>query len=139
MPRQHREFQSRLDEAERLRLYTQSSVSKHQALGSSLAKAESKLQHWKQEAKAGAENIERAEKEKDEAKQEAKVALLAAMAVGEANARAKDELTRARDALAAAEEDGRKLEAEVARLLIERMSLLLELEASRDEVPALHS
>ena len=53
-------------------------MSKHQALGASLAKAESKLQNWKREAK-----------------QEAKVAQLAAMAVGKAKARAVDELTRA--------------------------------------------
>ena len=54
-------------------------------MGASLAKVESKLQHWKQEAKAGAEKIERAEKERDETKQEAKVARLA---VGEGKARA---------------------------------------------------
>ena len=128
-----------LDDAERLRLYAQSAVSMHQALGASLAKAESKLQHWKHEAKVGAEKIERAEKERDEAKQEAKVARLAVMAADEAKERVEDELTRARDALAATKEDRRGLEAEVARLSVERMSLLLELEASRDEVSALHS
>ena len=40
---------------------------------------------------------------------------------------------------ATVEEDGCWLEAKVACLTIERMSLLLELEASRDEVSALHS
>ena len=40
MVRQHREFQSWLDDAERLWLYAQSAVSKHQALDISLAKAE---------------------------------------------------------------------------------------------------
>ena len=65
---QYREFQSRLEDAERLRLYAQSAVSKHHALNAFLAKAESKLKHWKQEAKAGAEKIERVEKERDEAK-----------------------------------------------------------------------
>ena len=40
------------------------------------------------------EKIERAEKERDEAKQEAKVARLATIAVGEAKARAYDDLTR---------------------------------------------
>ena len=68
MARQHREFQSRFDDVERLRLYTQSVVSKHQALDASLAKAKSKSKHWEREAKAGAEKIERAEKERDEAK-----------------------------------------------------------------------
>ena len=67
------------------------------------------------------------------------MARLAAVAVGESKVRAEDNLTRARDALAAAKEDGSKLEAEVARLAVERMSLLLELEASKDEVSSLHS
>ena len=55
------------------------------------------------------------EKEKDEAK----VARLAAIAVGETKARPEDDLTRVRDSLAATEEDGHELEAEVARLTIE--------------------
>ena len=59
MARQHRDFRSQLDDAERLRLYAQSAVSKHQALEASLAKAESKLKRLKQEAKDGAEKIER--------------------------------------------------------------------------------
>ena len=60
------------------------------------------------------------------------MARLASVAVGEAKARAEDDLTRVRDALAAVEEDGHGLEAEVARLKVERASLLLEVEASRD-------
>ena len=56
------EFQSRLDDVKKLRLYAQSTVSKHQALDAALAKAESKSKHWKQEAKAGEE------KERDKAK-----------------------------------------------------------------------
>ena len=39
----------------------------------------------------------------------------------------------------AVEEDKRGLEAEVARLTVERMSLLLEFEEFRDEVSTLHS
>ena len=50
-----------------------------------------------------------------------------------------DGLARVLDALAAAEEDGRESEAEIARLAIEKMSLLLELEASKNEVSSLHS
>ena len=83
--------------------------------------------------------IERTEKERDEAKQEAKVARLASMTAGEAKVRVEDELTRARDAMVVAEEDGLGLEAEVFRLSVERTSLLQELEESRDEVSALHS
>ena len=67
------------------------------------------------------------------------MARLVAIVVGEAKARAEDDLTRIRDALATAKEDERRLEAEVARLTNKRASLLLELEASKDEVSALHS
>ena len=41
--------------------------------------------------------------------------------------------------MAATEEDEHKLEAKVARLMVEEMSLLLELEASKDEVSSIHS
>ena len=50
------------------------------------------------------EKIEWVENERDETKQEAKVARLASVAMGKVKARVKDDLTRARDALAAAEE-----------------------------------
>ena len=83
-----------------------------------MAKAKSKLKRLKQEAKVGAEKIERAKKERDGTKQEAKVARLAAVVPGEAKARAEDDLTRVRDALAATEEDRRGLEAEVARMTV---------------------
>ena len=68
MARQHREFQSRLDDTKKLRLYAQSVVSKHQALNTSLAKAKFKLKHWEWEAKTGGERTARTEKERDEAK-----------------------------------------------------------------------
>ena len=91
---QHREFQSQVDDVERLRLYAQSTVSKHQALDTSLAKIESNTKYWKQEAQAGAKKIEWVEKKRDKAKREAKMARLAAMAAGEAKARAEDDLAR---------------------------------------------
>ena len=68
MARHHREFQSRPDDIEKLGLYAQSAVSKHQALDASLAKAESKSKHWQREAKADVEKREQAEKERDKAK-----------------------------------------------------------------------
>ena len=64
---------------------------------------------------------------------------LMAVAAGDANARAEDDMSRALDALAAAKEDGHRLEAEVGCLAVEQTSLLLELEASKDEVYSLHS
>ena len=51
------------------------------------------------------------------------MARLAVIAAGDAKARVEDDLARILDALAAAEEDGRKSEAEIARLVIEQTSL----------------
>ena len=68
MARQHREFQSQLDDVKKLQLYAQSAISKHQALDTSLAKAMSKSKYWEQEAKANGERIAQMEKERDEAK-----------------------------------------------------------------------
>ena len=78
------------------------------------------------------------EKERDEAKWETKVTRLTTVVAGDAKAMAEDDPTRARDALATTEEDGCRLEIEVALLEVERTSLLLELEASKDEVSSLH-
>ena len=56
---------------------------------------ESKLKRLKQKAKACAEKIERVEKERDEAKQEAKVDRLATVVAGEAKAKEEDDITKA--------------------------------------------
>ena len=71
----------------------------------------------------------------EEAKQESKVACMAAIEVGEAKARVEDDLARVLDALVDAEEETHRLEAEIARLEVERMLLLLELEASKMRCP----
>ena len=81
------------------------------------------------------EKIERAKKETDEAMQVAKVACLMAVAVGDAKARAENDMSRALDALEIGEQDWCRLEAEVAHLAIEQMLL----EASKDEVSSFHS
>ena len=60
-----------------MQLYALLAVSKHQALDAALANAESKSKHWKREA---------------EAKQEAKVARLLVATIGDAKARAEDDL-----------------------------------------------
>ena len=57
MARQHREFSSRLDDAEKLRLYVQSAASHHQTLTASLAKAEASSERWEKEARDGAEAL----------------------------------------------------------------------------------
>ena len=67
------------------------------------------------------------------------MACLIVVEASDAKARAEDGLTRARDALVATEENWCRLEVEVAHLEVERTSLLLKLEASKDEVSYLHS
>ena len=59
---QHREFQPQRDDAERLYLYAQSVMYKHQALNASLTKAKSKSKHWKKEAKASVEKLSKQRK-----------------------------------------------------------------------------
>ena len=59
---------ARLDDVEKLWLYAQSAISKHQALDACLAQAKSRSKHWEQEAKAGVEKIAGVDKERDEAK-----------------------------------------------------------------------
>ena len=74
MTYQHREFKSRLRDAESLRLYAQSVVSNHRGLSASLAKAESRSRCWEMEAKEGVEKMARAKAESDAARHEASMA-----------------------------------------------------------------
>ena len=108
-------------------------------MDASLAKAKSRSKQWEHEAKAGAEKIAGAKKERDEAKKEAQVARLAAIAAGDAKARAEDDLARVQEALMVVEEARRKAEAETACLEVERTSLLLKLGVAKDEVSSLYS
>ena len=73
-------------------------------MDASLAKVKSKSKQWELEAKVDKEKVTRMEKERDEAKHEAKVALLAASTTGDARARVKEDLARVQEALVAAEE-----------------------------------
>ena len=74
---------------------------------------------------------------RDEAKEEAQAAQLAAIMVGDAKEPVEDELARVQDALTVVEEARHMDEAEVARLEVERTSLLLEIGATKDEVSSL--
>ena len=74
------------------------------------------------------------ENERDEAKEDAQHARMATVAASEAKAWAENDLDKVRDALAVAKEAKCKADAETARLEVERTSLLLELEAAKDEV-----
>ena len=62
------------------------------------------VEHWEKEAKEGTESVIQAKKERDEAKQEARVAQLLATSAGDAKAKVEADLTNALNSLAAAEE-----------------------------------
>ena len=79
------------------------------------------------------------EKERDEAKEEAQHAQIAAAEASDVKPLVKDKLARVQDAMAVAKEAKRKAEAEAARLEVERTSILLEIRAAKDEVSSLHS
>ena len=61
--------------------------------------------------------------------------------MGDTKALVEDKLARAQDALVVAEEGRHKAEAEAeaTHLEVERTSLLLEIEAAKDELSSLHS
>ena len=139
MTYQHREFQSKLRDAERLRLYAQSAVSDHSALSAALAEADSRSQCWEKKAKEGVEKVARAEAERDVARHEASMACMDADAAGSARAKVESELARVQNASAVSEEARWKAEDKASRLAVERFSLLLELGASKDEVSALQA
>ena len=106
----------------------------------------SSSEHWEKGAKDGAESVIQAERERDEAKQEARVAQLVATTAGDAKARVEVNLTKALNSLAVMEQGERRseaeiahLEAELARVEAKWMSLSLELEASKDEMSSLRA
>ena len=94
MAYQHREFRTRLREAERLRLYAQSVLSDRKALSASLMEAESKSRRLELEAKETAERAARAEAERDVACYEVAMARLEIDATGNAQVQMKFELGR---------------------------------------------
>ena len=61
------------------------------------------------------------------------------VAVGNAKARAEDDLATVQDALVMAEEARSKVEADTTRLEVEQTSLLLEIGEAKDEVSYLQS
>ena len=104
MARQHRELQVKLEDAKKMRLYAGSTTSKHWTLEESLSKAKSWFKHWERKAKEGTVRTTSAEKERNEAKEEAQVARLAAVVAGDVKAKAEGDLARVQDALAVLEE-----------------------------------
>ena len=75
----------------------------HQTLTASLSKAESSLERWEKKAKDSATSVIQAEKDRDEAKQEARVAQLVVVIVEDAKTRVEVDLNKALNSLAAME------------------------------------
>ena len=94
MTYQHQEFQTRLRDVKRLRLYAQFVVSNHRALSASLAEAKSSSQRWENEAKESVEKMARAEAERDAARHDASMARMDADAIRNARVKVESELAR---------------------------------------------
>ena len=145
--RQQREMHERLEDAEKLRLFSRVASEKQKALESSLEEAQAASQaleasleeakfeakRWERLAGGEAERASRAEGERDAARREALTSRLAAEAAGDAKARVDDELARVRISLISEEERGREAKAEIARLKVEYASLQSSLEEHQRE------
>ena len=103
-----------------MQCYANSATFKHKALDDALGKARDKSKYWEWKAKKGTERATTTEKERDKAKEEARVARLDAAVADDTKARVKVNLARIQDALAVVEEAMCKEKAEVARLEVEK-------------------
>ena len=105
-------------------------------LSASLAETASRSWWWEKEAKEGVEKVAQAKVERDAASHKASMARMDADAARSARMQVESELVRVQNALAVSEEARRKAKDEASRLAVEPVSLLLELETSKDEVSA---
>ena len=154
MALQHHEFELRLRDAERLRLFVQAGMAEREMHNASLKKAELACRCLELEARESAERAARAKAERDTARHEAAMANLAiegafntraqiesklarvqnALALTEeARWRAEQEHGAAHEALATAGEACKKAEEENDHLADEKLALVIELGALKDE------
>ena len=112
MALQHHEFELRLREAERLRLYVQSGMAERETQSSSLKKAGLTCHRLELEAKESAERAARAEAERDAARHEATMAKLQIEGVVNTRAQVESELIRVQRALAVLENARLRAESE---------------------------
>ena len=154
---QHHEFELRLRDAERLQLFVQAGMVEREIQSASLKKAELECCSLELEARESAERAARAEAKRDAACHDAVMAKLAtegavntraqiefeldrvqrAFALAEeARRRVQSEHGAAREALAVAGEACKKAEEENSRLADEKLSLVIELGAVKDEFAA---
>ena len=87
MSLQHREFITRLRDAERLRLYVESGLSIGESLDASLKEAQLTVRRLELEAKEAADREARAETERDAARHEVAMVCLETEAAGSARTR----------------------------------------------------
>ena len=157
MSLQHREFVNRLRDVERLRLYVQSGLSTQESFDASLKEAQLNARRWELEAKEVVDKAARAEAEGDATRHETVMARLETKAAGSAREQMESELTRVQcalttskggrlkaeseldyvyQALAVGKEACRKAEEEICRLTDERLSLIMEVGADKEELTA---
>ena len=157
MALQHHEFELRLRDAERLRLFVQAGMAEQEMQSASLKKAELACRRLELKARESTETAARAEAERDVACHEAAMAKVAiegavntrvqieselariqrALALAEeACRRAESEHGAVREEFAAAEEACKKAEEKNGRLADEKLALVIELGAVKDEFPA---
>ena len=93
MALQHHEFQLRLRDAKKLRLYVQSGLSDQESLDASLKEAQLSAQRWELEAREDVDRAARAEVERDVARHEVVMARLETDEASSARAQMESELT----------------------------------------------
>ena len=157
MSLQHREFITRLRDAEQLRLYVEFGLSAWESLDTSLKEAQLTIRRLELEVKEAADRAARAETERNIARHEVAMARLEIEAAGSSRAqvelelsrvqsalttsegarlKAKSELGSAQQASVATKEACRRVEEENGCLTDERLSLLVELGATKDDFAA---
>ena len=112
MALQHHEFELRLRDVERLRLFVQAGMAEREMHSASLKKAELECRRLELEARESAERATQAEAERDMACHEAAMAKLATKGAVNTRAQIESELARVQRALALTEEARRRAELE---------------------------
>ena len=154
MSLQQREFITRIRDVERLRLYVESGLSARENLDASLKEAQLTFRRLELEDKEAVDRAARAKTERGAARNEVAMARLEIEAVGSARVQVELELSRVQSALTtskggqlkaeselgfiqqalvAAKEACRRVEEENGHLTDERLSLLVELGATKDD------
>ena len=110
MALQHHEFELRLRDAERLRLFVQAGMAKREMQGASLKQAELACRRLELEARESVERAARAQAERDTARHEAAMAKLTTEGALNTWAQIESELAQVQNALVLTKEARRKAE-----------------------------